>query len=722
MDIQSSKRKISFSIPLITLFIIILFVSVLVQSTLIGAQVKEELKVTQQENFLLIIEAMTDAIELELRGNEHTLAGFAQTTALSQVIEQFLSSSDASRYQGEIKSDHRSGDEIYDEIINSMLEQNPYFDTIFMADTDGRVYSSNVKSIIGVDITGRDYFKKVIYEGLPVYTTQNALISKATGELTIVHAVPIMGGNEVMGLLGASLNLTRFGNEILLSKRIGQTGYPYVFDKEGQIIIHPNKDQIATKIQEVDPFFQTVMDSAELSQALSYKLNGSRKQGAFVKIPEMGWTVALAIDDEEAFRLNVGLRRLLFASNLVLIFVIGLSLFFYVRIKLIKKINSIENLMALAASGDLRERGDMNGSDEIASMSGYFNTLLDSFSQFFTQLAVSLQELEDVGTDLSSNMEETTAAVHQIKTNVENSLSQIEKQEESVSSTVSTVEEMTQNIRALDDTISRQSNQIIQGSAAVEQMIAQIKTVSSSTDEAERIMELLNKSSRTGQENLQSVSTMIEDIAEKSHELEQANTLIAGIAARTNLLAMNAAIEAAHAGEAGRGFAVVADEIRKLAEQSTTQSTQVKATIDYINNSITDVVQGSETSTSSFGHILKNMDLMGRVTGEIKASLSEQVAGSTQVLQTLEDLKDGGEEVSAGSKEMTDGNRLILDSIARLTQISNEVSQAIQEIGNGMDEINQAVSSVRDLTEKNRSSIDTVRTEADHYRYNKNEG
>jgi methyl-accepting chemotaxis protein len=247
-------------------------------------------------------------------------------------------------------------------------------------------------------------------------------------------------------------------------------------------------------------------------------------------------------------------------------------------------------------------------------------------------------------------------------------------------------------------------------------MIAQIKAVSSSTEEAERLMEVLKGSSSKGKENLDQVSQMVKDIAERSKELEQANALISGIAARTNLLAMNAAIEAAHAGAAGRGFAVVADEIRKLAEQSTSQSTQVKNTITTINKSIQDVVLGSETSHHSFEDILTNMSGLARVTMEIKSSMEEQVAGSTQVLQALEEMRNIGQEVASGSGEMNDGNRVILEAVGQLSQISSEVSLAIREIGHGMDEINQAVLAVADLTIKNKESIDLVRAEASQYR------
>ncbi|MDC7219620.1 MAG: methyl-accepting chemotaxis protein [Spirochaetales bacterium] len=718
---MKKNRKNSFSTPLLILFAVILIISFVIQSFYISFRVRGELGKIQSRNFLSITQSIADLVDLELVSNEHTLGGFAQAAAAAGMVDRLTQASSLTELigsDGQIEEIKKSQD-LYDEIILQIGVQNSFLDTIFMASPEGIIYAANSENIIGANITDREYFQAVVHNNRTSYTTKNAIISKATGELTIVHAVPIMGGENVIGMLGASLNLTRFANDMILNKKIGETGYPYILDDGGILIVHPSNDIVGSQSQDVDPFFQTIVDSKETSQTMSYTFNGERKQGAFVKIPELGWSVCLAINDSEAFRLNKTLIRVLMASYTTLLFFVGFALVVYLRKNLIRKVNVMEKLMGLAAEGELRERSDVRGNDEIASMSHYFNSLLDSFVQFFQKLGQSMDELENVGTDLSSNMEETAAAVHEIRTNVENSLSQIDLQEQSVSSTVTAVEEMTQNIQSLDSNIAQQGERIHQGSTAVEQMIAQIKAVSASTDEAERIMEGLNSSSNRGRENLNSVSDMVKEIADKSHELEQANGLIAGIAAQTNLLAMNAAIEAAHAGDAGRGFAVVADEIRKLAEQSTLQSGQVKNTINDINGSIQDVVSGSETSNRSFEEILENMNRMSRITGEIKSSMEEQVAGSTQVLQALEELQLSGQEVTAGSNEMNEGNKVILESIQRLSQISSEVSQAIREIDNGMNEINQAVTAVTELALLNRNSIDSVRKEAERYTYKK---
>jgi methyl-accepting chemotaxis protein len=710
---QKTNKKISFSIPLIILFVIVLMFLLTIQTYFTATITKKELIKSKGDDFLALTQTLADYVELELSSNEHLLSVYAQAVALSKAISDL----EANQKDGTINTRHMDINQINDELLTKIAQNNPYFENIFIADTEGRIYASTDKSIVGVNISNREYFQKVVKQGQSSFTTQSALISKATGELTIVQSAQILAGNDIQGMLGASLNLSKFGKEMILEKEIGETGYPYIIDGNATFLVHPDKDTVFTSAHDISQVFNKILSNDKASDVIEYTLNGDRKSGAYAKIPYLNWTVCLAINQEEALHLNITLKRILFLFNFILLVISAGLISIYIRLRLIKKINNMERLMGLASEGLLTERSDDKGSDEIASISRYFNTLLNSFGTFFRKLSGSLQDLEDVGTDLSSHMEETAAAVHQIRTNVDSSLMRIDSQEESVSSTVSTVEEMTQNIQALDRNIAQQKLQIQQSSTAVEQMISQIKAVSSSTDKGEEVMKALNTSSLKGQENIEEVSELVKEIADQSQKLEQANTLIAGIASQTNLLAMNAAIEAAHAGNAGRGFAVVADEIRKLAEQSTLQSGQVKTTINEINNSIQNVVNRSDSSRTSFEEILDRTQKMMEISTEISNSMDEQVAGSNQVIQALADMQLVGEEVSHGSKEMTDGNRVILEAVETLKQNSYEVSQSMKEIGNGINEINQSVTAVSELSIKNRTSIDVVRTESSHYQF-----
>ena len=360
--------------------------------------------------------------------------------------------------------------------------------------------------------------------------------------------------------------------------------------------------------------------------------------------------------------------------------------------------------------------GTIKGSDELASITDSYNTLAESLGAFFRGMNTNLEDLENRGLELSANMEETAAAVHQIKANINSSMGLFQNQEASVNSTVTAVEQLTRNIESQDNSIDKQNGSIIESSSAVEEMIAQNQAIGASVEEAENYMKILLKSSEEGRGNIRHVADLVSTISEKSSDLETANSLISGIAARTNLLAMNAAIEAAHAGDAGRGFAVVADEIRKLAEQATAQSAQVKASISEINQYIKDVVEGSQSSGQSYEIIQMNIRRMGELTSTIRSSMHEQSAGGSMILNSLTDMREHAADVQSGSQEMTMGNRVILDEVSTLRNINDQLNMAMKEISHGIDEINQSVLDVSELTGKNRESIQQVKSDASLYR------
>ncbi|MDC7239621.1 MAG: methyl-accepting chemotaxis protein [Spirochaetales bacterium] len=695
---KRTKGKASFSRPMIILVVLILTCAFLLQVLFISSTVSSEFKEIQSANFSTIVMSLSELLEREILSNEKLLHSYAHMISLSME-----------------KGDQEIGLKYHD-IIMALFESSSYYESSYILDLSGKVVDTTYStSMIGRDLSDHEYFTQIRDGNKSSYTSSEAILSEASGKYTIAHSTGILRDGKLAGVLVVTLKLSGFSNAFILSKRIGKTGYPYILDSQGLILVHPSKDLLYSQSQEVDPFFSTVLESTEKMQTISYSLGGKSKQGAFVRMPGTNWLICLAIDDDEAFRAIGFLKILLVGTSTVLIVLISLILGAYVRRKLVVRVSHIEDILHQVSQGDLTLRGEVRGRDEVAAMAGHFNIFLEELNSFVSGLKNRLENLGTVGEDLSANMEETAAAVHQIRTNVDSSRKQIDRQIRSVDETVSVVDGVVRNIQNLEDFIDRQADTLQEGSSAVEEMIAQIRTVSSSAEEAEGLMVHLDSSSRAGQEKLKNVDSMISSIALQSQKLESANTLIAGIAAQTNLLAMNAAIEAAHAGDAGRGFAVVADEIRKLAEQSRSQSAEVKETIREITSAFEIIVEESRATGLSFAEILSDMDAMSRFTAEIKSSMEEQVSGSSQVLQSLQDMRNSGADVKLASRKMSEENKRILETTRTLSEISTEVSSAINEIGNGMDEISRSVVNVGEISVLNRDSIGFVKNEASRY-------
>jgi len=602
-----------------------------------------------------------------------------------------------------------------DNTLRKLVSQNEYFETVFLTDREGLIFAATDFTSMRKDVSDREYFDQSVRQNRNLFVTSGVIESRSTGNPVAVFSSPIRYNGKVIGMLAASMDLGAFGKDLIVGKRIGRSGYPYVVDSRGKVIIHPDPELILFDAGEWD-FMQAVHSMDGQDVYYPYTFQGTARQAAFSRLENPEWMVVTVIDNSEVFAISRRLTLILILSLIGTDLLLGIFLTIIVRRRITGRLLSLEQLMEQAAGGRLTERGRIAGSDELTSITVSYNALIDSLETFFGGLAGRLGNLDEGGSELSANMEETAAAVHQIKANIAGSAGQLRMQEESVSSTSAAVEEMTRNIESLDESIEKQNRSVLASSSSVEQMIARIKALGTSTEEAELCMNRLVGSSERGRENIGHVADLVETISDKSRDLEEANTLISGIAARTSLLAMNAAIEAAHAGDAGRGFAVVADEIRKLAEQSTAQSSHVKKSIADIHQHIHDVVDGSRVSGQSFEEIREGIDGMNRITGEIRSSMEEQVSGSTVVLSSLKEMRDITEGVKDGSREMTQGNRQILESVSRLDSLSRQVSLAMKEIEHGINEINQAVISVTDLTEKNRENIEGVREDASRYK------
>ncbi|MBN2628787.1 MAG: hypothetical protein JXA95_19140 [Spirochaetales bacterium] len=691
---------------MILMVFVVLLISLVPLNLIITGSMAKEIGSIQKNNFLKLTQSIAESLEAELQSDEYILEGFALALSGREDVTDKLDG-DPDAVQSSL-----NGDPYVMRILKKLLEENSFYESVYLADLNGIIRASTDEKLIGKDISQNDCFISVVSVGNEVYTTPHSEKSASTGNPLIAHGAAVREGDLTAGFLGATLDLGRLGHKVILSKKTGKTGEAFLLDKNGTILVHPQKDLVYRKVQEQDPFFQMILDNPLQTMTTPFKKDGVNFQGTFVKIFSLGWTVCFSIEEKEAYFAANKLRNIMFGSSVLLFCVVWIVIFIYIRRKLVLRLDEMGRVISSASRGDLTMRGKETGRDELALMTSHFNGLIETLSGFFRHLARSLEDLDNVGSDLSANTEETMAAVLQIRSNVKGSLSRIDDQEQSVALTVRRVEEISRNIQSLDRNIDNQNGNILQGSQAVEELIGQIKRVSSSIGEAETLMTTLLSASAEGQENVQGVTRMIADIQDQSQALEQANTLISGIAARTNLLAMNAAIEAAHAGQAGRGFAVVADEIRKLAEQSTGQSGQVKLTIKEINSRIDQIVRETERTGGSFSDIHSKINTMSTITNEIHSSMEEQVAGSTQVLSTLEELKSSGRSVSEGSRSMTTANEDIRRAVDDLSRISGEVHKSITEIGSGIDEINSAVGSITDLSLSNRDHIRGVREEA----------
>ncbi|MCL2608768.1 MAG: methyl-accepting chemotaxis protein, partial [Treponema sp.] len=208
--------------------------------------------------------------------------------------------------------------------------------------------------------------------------------------------------------------------------------------------------------------------------------------------------------------------------------------------------------------------------------------------------------------------------------------------------------------------------------------------------------------------SLQEVAGDIREIARESEGLMEINSVMENIASQTNLLSMNAAIEAAHAGEAGKGFAVVADEIRKLAESSREQSKTIGTVLKKIKGSIEKITRSTDNVLQKFEAIDYGVKTVAEQEEVIRAAMEEQSEGSRQVLQAAGEVSEITRQVKGGSQEMLEGSREVIEESRNLGLATQEITNGINEMVVGTDEVNRAVNSVNELSGENRKNISVL--------------
>jgi len=381
----------------------------------------------------------------------------------------------------------------------------------------------------------------------------------------------------------------------------------------------------------------------------------------------------------------------------------------------VSTLNEISSDWNLSKRLDLGKTGNIKEINEISSV---FNLTFESIEKLIGTMIKQTHTLALTGIELSNNSSNTAAAVEQMTANIQSIKLRNTDQDTEIAETSSYITSITKNINNLNKHINKLTDNVNHSSSAIEEMITYIKNVTDTLKNNTKNVNELSESSNAGKNSLQGVSDAFREIARESEGLLEINKVMNSIASQTNLLSMNAAIEAAHAGEVGKGFAVVAGEIRKLAESSAEQSKttgnmlkKIKTAIDSITQSITAVIE-------RFERIDEKVKTVTEQENNMLSAMKEQEIESQHILSSINSLSVITGQVNEESNKIAIQSDEVSKKHNVLEKIASELTGKIDEMVIGTDQINAAISHVNEMSGDIKESISVLNNEMSQFKVN----
>ncbi|MBM7615190.1 methyl-accepting chemotaxis protein [Alkaliphilus hydrothermalis] len=496
-------------------------------------------------------------------------------------------------------------------------------------------------------------------------------VDTASGQITLTAAKSIEYNGGTVGVLAFDVDLNMITQK-MAEVKLGEEGYLALATGDGTVLVHPMAEIIGTDEITKQSFWGEA--SGNESGFTRYEFNGTRRFASYVTNESTGWKILGIMSGSELVDDTSDIRNYIIIASIIAI-ILGAVISLLIANNVSSPLKQIKEAFAKAATGDLSVRTSMKRRDEFGDLSNSFNDMMENLKALIYEVQQSTQVVVETSTSLANITDQTNVATNEVALTIEEIAKSAGEQARDMEEGVGKVDNLAHKI------------------GVVQYSTDDVYSKSTETNELSKrgieTVQLLTKKAEESSRATETVGGIVVDVNKSSDAIGMITTTINQIAEQTNLLALNAAIEAARAGEAGKGFAVVADEIRKLAEQSGKATREIQDLIAGIQEKAKSAVsamdvteeimkqqnQAVKETEMIFDQISSAISAIMQKVTEVKGSSNDMAAEKDDLIAVIQNVSATAEETSAATQQVSAATEEQLASIEEVASHSNDLKE-----------------------------------------------